>query len=712
MQNKEKEKKENKMEIKCSVKKIIYNKQGYAIFLAENLEDQSLFQAKGVIPGIYVKAEYQLTGTWEQSARYGETLKVTACKAIPLSSKQGIYNYLISGCIKGLSKRTAKAIVSRFGTDTMTVIEEKPQLLLDVSGVGQKTLDKIKAEFANQSYFKQLVMFLAKHGISTNYANKVYERFKEGSISVLKENPYELTQLKGFGFKKADDLAKKLGISATSKYRIEEGICYVYKQSAENEGHCYLTKEQVLERAVKLLAIESSYIEEVLETMVNDKLLIKEEEAYYFPLYYYTEKQVVAKIKNLLKQKSYHHEATFIEEDGITYDVVQKEAIEQSMQNPFLILTGGPGTGKTTVTKGIVNQFLLQKKRVLLAAPTGRAAKRMSEAIGLQALTIHRLLAYSPTLGFTYNEDNPLEGDVLIVDESSMIDLFLMSSLLKAVPLSMSVLLIGDVDQLPSVGPGNVLRDLIESQTVPVVRLTKIFRQASGSEIIVNAHKINEGQMIELKPNPTGDFFFCERNEDETIADTIVTFCNKNLPIYYGVDKFKDIQVLAPQRKGVIGINNLNSKLQDALNKSPVCIKTELYEYRLNDKVMQIKNNYDKDVFNGDIGYVENYDEANERLIVNFDGNHVSYLKQELDELVLAYAITVHKFQGCESPIVVMPIRESQWIMLNRNILYTAVTRAKQIFVLVGSKKAVAIAVGNCDIKKRNTGLQRRLCES
>jgi len=533
----------------------------------------------------------------------------------------------------------------------------------------------------------------------------------------VKTNPYRLADdIWGIGFKTADKIALQMGFEKNSFARCRSGIVYVLNELS-NEGHCYGKREQLLEEAEKILEIEKAQVGLTLDSMIENKeVILEEEDAVYLLPFYHSEVGIMQRIKAILAVDTLYSGkdvADIIEmiqkQSAISYDEVQKDAVKTAADSKFMVLTGGPGTGKTTVTLAIIKVFQILGTRVLLAAPTGRAAKRMSEATGLEAKTIHRLLEYKPAEGYKKNADYPLECDVLIIDETSMVDTILMYNLLKAVANETVVILIGDVDQLPSVGAGNVLNDIIDSGIVNVVQLTKIFRQALGSAIITNAHKINQGDFPDLKSKRNGDFFFIAEDEPAKVVKTITELCARRLPAFYKVDPINDIQVLCPMQRGETGAVNLNAVLQEALNSSHISIKYSGTVYRLGDKIMQIKNNYDKNVFNGDIGSIMTINNEDRTLVLKFDEHLVEYDATELDEVVLAYATTIHKSQGSEYQIVVAPFTLQHYVMLQRNLLYTCVTRAKKVFVLVGTKKAVSMAVRNNKTSKRNTRLAERL---
>ena len=496
---------------------------------------------------------------------------------------------------------------------------------------------------------------------------------------------------------------------------LRSGLIYTLNKLSE-DGHCYATREQLIEKGMELLSVEDDVLSMTLDEMLRQEDVIRQEEAIYLPPFYFSESGTAKRMAKLLEQPASIKINTedladrIQKKTGMTYDEVQIEAIEKAMKSKILILTGGPGTGKTTTTLGIITAFKEAGARILLAAPTGRAAKRLSEATGMEAKTIHRLLEVKPPEGYQRNEENPLEGDALIVDACSMIDIMLMYNLLKAIPDAMTLIMVGDIDQLPSVGAGNVLRDFIDSGCFPVVRLTRIFRQAQSSRIIMNAHRINEGKMPDISNGKTSDFFFMEEEEPEKAVETIVGLVKTKLPNYYKVSS-GDIQVLTPMQRSVVGAANLNQALQEAINPGTFGLRRGGYLYCQNDKVMQIRNNYDKEVFNGDIGEITFVDLEDRSLKVDFDGREVEYDVSELDELVLAYATTIHKAQGSEYPIVVMPVTMNHFVMLQRNLIYTGITRAKKILVIVGTKKALAYAVKNVTVTDRNTMLKERIRE-
>lgn len=706
--------------LNCVVERITYqnNENGYTVLKCASKSQHDLITVVGIMPDTHVGSVLALQGFWKVDAKYGRQFCVEKFEETLPATVYGIEKYLGSGLIKGIGPKFARRIVGKFGKDTLDVIEETPELLISVEGIGKVRVERIKKSWVEQKEIKNIMLFLQGHEVSTTHATKIFKEYGSDSIKIVQENPFRLADdIYGIGFKTADTIAKKLGIEKDRFIRLRSGILYTLNRLAEN-GHCFARREQLIETAVKLLEVEDNQLEMTLDEMIRTEDVIKEEEAIYLPPFFFSESGCAKRILRLMQSNhkfnlNVNEVIKKVQSTGkISYDKVQLEAIRVAISSKVMVLTGGPGTGKTTTTLGIIEAYQAAKCKIVLAAPTGRAAKRMSEATGMEAKTIHRLLEYKPAEGYQKNEENPLEGDVLILDECSMIDIILMYNVLKAIPEHMTLILVGDTDQLPSVGAGNVLKDIISSEQVPVVRLTRIFRQAQGSKIIMNAHRINHGEAIDLKGGKDSDFFFASKETNEEVVETLVQYCTKNLPRYYHVDAFKDIQVLTPMQRGICGAANLNQVLQAAMNPSEIYLRRAGTQYRLHDKVMQIRNNYDKEVFNGDIGTIQKVDMEERELVVNFDGREVVYDVSELDELTLAYATTIHKSQGSEYPIVVMPFTMSHFIMLQRNLLYTGVTRAKKILVLVGEKRAVMYAINNETTTTRNTKLSIRLQEN
>lgn len=745
--------------LRCVVERITYQnpQNGYSVIKCRVKGYSDLVTVVGSMPDVHVGSVLALGGSWRVDAKYGRQFSMETFEETLPATVFGIEKYLGSGLIKGIGPKYAKKIVQEFGKDTLEVIETDPDRLNSIPGIGRVRVEKIKLSWQEQKEIKNIMLFLQGYDVSTSHATKIYKQYGNDSIEIVQENPYRLADdIWGIGFRTADIIAEKMGFGRERYARLRSGILYTLNHLSD-DGHCYATRDMLLEAGAELLSVEDNVLSMTLDEMIRQKDVITEEipeeklagegspapsdifqeqteerkpeRAIYLPPFFFSEIGVVKRMSAILNNREGIHVDTQGLSDRISrktrmqYDQIQMQAILDAVTSKILILTGGPGTGKTTTTLGIITAFREAGARILLAAPTGRAAKRLSEATGMEAKTMHRLLEVKPPDGYQKNEENPLEGDVLIVDECSMIDIMLMYNLLKAVPDTMTLILVGDIDQLPSVGAGNVLRDIIDSGCFPVVRLTRIFRQAQTSRIIMNAHWINEGNLPDISNGRNADFFFmdmekeAEKNgldaQDSSViaqlsAETIVRMVKTNLPRYYHIPS-SEIQVLTPMQRGVVGATNLNQALQAAVNPQGQGLKRGGYLFRAGDKVMQIRNNYDKEVFNGDIGVITGIDLEEGNLRVNFDDRTVEYDISELDELVLAYATTIHKSQGSEYPIVVIPILMSHYIMLQRNLIYTGITRAKKVLLLVGTKKALAYAVRNVTVTKRNTMLKERL---
>ncbi len=673
------------------------------------------------MPDVHVGSVLSLAGAWRLDTKYGRQFSVESFGETLPATVYGIEKYLGSGLVKGIGPMFAKRIVQEFGAETLSVIEDRPDDLIRVPGIGKVRVERIKKSWAEQKEIRNIMLFLQGHDVSTAHATKIYKQYGTESIDVIRENPYRLADdIWGIGFKTADTIAARLGFEKDRFARLRSGIMYTLNRLAE-DGHCYAEREQLIETGSVLLEVSTDLLSDALNEMIQaeDVIIVRipdsEDYAIYLPPFFYSEAGICRKLRKIYETAPVNRvcEQTRIA-GGIEYDEVQLQAIEAARTSKILVLTGGPGTGKSTTTIGIINSFAGMD--ILLAAPTGRAAKRLSEVTGMEAKTIHRLLEFKPPEGYKRKEDHPLEGDVLIIDECSMVDVMLMYSLLRAVPDTMRMILVGDVDQLPSVGAGNVLRDIIGSGVFPVVTLKKIFRQAASSRIVTNAHRINHGEYPDLSNGKDTDFFFQAAEEPEKAVPLIVDLVRNRLPKFYNVPP-QLIQVLTPMQRGVVGAANLNQALQAAINPPGTdghgTTTPELHRggctFRPMDKVMQIRNNYDKEVFNGDIGTIREINMDEKTLTILFDDRSVGYDVTELDEIVLAYATTVHKAQGAEYPIVVMPVMMTHFAMLQRNLLYTGVTRAKKALVLVGQKKAVGYCVKNLTADKRNTLLAERL---
>ena len=702
--------------LRCVVERITYQnpENGYSVMRVKVKGYDELVTLVGNLLEVPAGSVLLCEGDWKVDKRYGSQFVAQTWEEVMPATLYGIEKYLGSGLVKGIGPKFAQLIVSRFGLDTIEIIETDIKRLYEVPGIGRKRVEKIAESWEKQKDIKNVMLFLQGYGVSTAYAAKIYRQYGKESIDTVKTNPYKLADdIWGIGFKTADTIASKMGYEKNDLRRLKSGVTYTLSHMAE-EGNVYAEEEQLVKSAIELLDADETPVRQAISEMLQSEDLIADAEAIYMPPFYYAEVGAANRLNKLLDcvEGSLFNIIPDIsvisKQTGVEYDEVQAEAIREAVSSKVMVLTGGPGTGKTTTTQGIIAALKAMGLRILLAAPTGRAAKRMSEATGMEAKTIHRLLEYNPKDGYKRNDDNPLEGDALIVDECSMIDLLLMNNLMKAIPAGMRLVLVGDIDQLPSVGAGNVLRDIIDSKRIPVIRLTRIFRQAQESRIVMSAHAINKGVFPDTSNGKHTDFFFIQQEEPEQAVDTIVKLVKERLPNAYKRPT-SDIQVLTPMQRGVVGAANLNMALQTVLNPGQVSLNRSGYSFRQGDRVMQLRNNYDKEVFNGDLGYIERVDMEDRTLFVCFDGRTVEYDVSELDELTLAYATTIHKSQGSEYPIVVMPVLMTHYVMLQRNLIYTGITRAKKICVLVGTKKALSFAIRNLSVLKRNTKLKERL---
>jgi exodeoxyribonuclease V alpha subunit len=672
-----------------------------------------------VSPGEYASA----SGNWVTDREHGRQFRAVFVKISPPTTLTGIERYLGSGMVKGIGPVYAGKLVKAFGAAVFDVIEQSPERLREIPGIGEIRARKITSGWADQKVIRSIMVFLHAHGVSTSRAVRIFKTYGQGAIEIVQENPYRLAQdIRGIGFLSADTIAQKIGIAKDSPLRAQAGISYALTE-ASGQGHCGLPYADLVPLAVKLLDIAESIIETAIAQEVADEVLLPdtvEGQACVFlaPLYY-AEQSIAAQILRLdaggttLPAFEADKAIPWVEQKlSIQLADSQKEAIRLALSSKLLVITGGPGVGKTTLVNSILTIMTVKGVKPLLCAPTGRAAKRLSESTGLEAKTIHRLLEINPINGqFKRNADNPLECDLLVADECSMIDVPLANQLLKAVATRTAVILVGDVDQLPSVGPGQFLTDLIDSGVVPVIRLTEVFRQAATSRIVRSAHQINRGVFPSLpEKGEASDFYLVAAEEPEVIAQTVVDLVQTRLPRKFEVDSIRDIQVLCPMNRGITGARGINQALQAVLNP-PGEHSVDKFgnRFSVGDKVMQIENNYDRDVFNGDIGFVTGVDQDEEELAVAFDGRVVSYPFGELDELVLCYATTIHKSQGSEYPVVVIPISTQHYMMLKRNLIYTGITRGKRLVVLVGQKRALAMAVKGKQVERRWSKLKERL---
>lgn len=702
----------------------------------------ALITVVGYMPEVNPGEWLKLTGQWEIHAKHGRQFQVRLCEQSLPATTDGIKRYLGSGLIRGVGPVMAERIVDKFGEEALDIIEFEPGRLREVLGIGPKRVKGIISAWEEQRAIKDVMLFLQSHGVSTNLAIKIYKKYGDDALAVVQNTPYKLVQdVYGIGFKTADKIAQALGLARDDPDRIEAGIAYTLSRMAD-EGHVYVPQEELEPESAEILGVDTEQVTAVIEKLEQSELIkretliysvstrdiepatLREERAVYLTPFYYSEIGVSRRLQAIIDHPTSRlaglRLARYRDQDGgqirsgpkspVILTEQQQEAIDAAVTHKVTILTGGPGTGKTTTLRSLLDLLDGNGYRTALASPTGRAAKRLAEATGRPAKTIHRLLAFKPGEGFGRNEDNPLEADMVIIDEASMLDLVLTNNLLKAISPDSHLLLVGDVDQLPSVGAGDVLRDLIDSGVAAVIRLSVIFRQAAGSLIIRNAHRINEGLMPET-PKGADDFFLFIMEEPDEAATLLVDIVKQRIPRKFGLDPFDDIQVLSPMYNGSTGVSNLNQLLQQAMNPPGKRPERRLggRVFRVGDKVMQTVNNYDKDVYNGDIGRITALDLVQQTMTVSIDGAPVVYDFLEVDELVHAYAISVHKSQGSEYPCIVLPVMTQHYLLLQRNLLYTAVTRAKKLVVLVGTRKAIRLAIKNNKVANRHTALDWRL---
>ncbi len=703
------------------VDRVVFHNEdnGYCILKVVPQGKQDVVSLIGKAPRVVAGEEFEARGVWEPNRDFGPQFKADELSLKRPDSLAGIERYLGSGLIEGIGPKYAKRMVEKFGPKVFDIIENESKKLEDVEGVGKKRRLEIRESWMKQKSIHGIMLFLHQHGISSSRALRIYKTYGNEAQTVLKENPYRLAQdIRGIGFKTADDIAYQLGVAEDAPERIKAGILHVLETAAGN-GHCCFPEAKVVEKAAELLGVEALIAPQV-EALITSDQIERHGEFLYLPYLRAAEQSIAASVKSLAALPAAY---PVIDEDAALAWVMKKtgkelaesqqRAVREALRQRLLIITGGPGVGKTTILRSIL--LILQSKQVklVLAAPTGRAAKRLTESTGLEAKTLHRLLEFQGDGQWGRHRGKPLVGDLFVIDEASMIDAPLMAQLLSALPQGAHLLIVGDADQLPSVGPGMVLHDLIASAAVPCVKLTEIFRQAASSRIITSAHAINRGQVPDLKPSRASDFFFLEASEPEEIKHTLVQLAHTRLAARYGFDPIADIQVLTPMNRNLLGTQSLNQSLQLALNP-PNELKFEIERFgvtfRVGDKVIQTHNNYDKEVFNGDIGHIVTMDADPVKIHVRYDADRlVEYEPGELDELQLAYALTIHKSQGSEFPCVIIPVSTQHYVLLERSLIYTAITRAKKLCVLVGDERALSLAVSKQESRKRFTGLRGML---
>ena len=675
------------------------------------------FTLVGSCAAIWEGEEISAAGNWINHPQHGKQFQATAITCVTPSSAEGIRRFLASGMIHGIGKELAKRIVARFGTETINVIDRELKRLEEVEGIGKRRRQQIKESWTEQRSVRDIMIFLQSHGIGTAQAARIYRQYGPDAIAVVKKNPYRLcNEVWGIGFKTADVIALSAGVPRDSQQRACAGLAYMLQMQADEEGHCFCLEADLVLHTQELLDISVEIITEALVHEVENGRVVREEGRIYLRSLYTAECQVAEGIDFLLRHEVRYRpieaERALEWAEGkmrINLAEGQRAALLAALQSKVSVITGGPGVGKTTIIRALTEIFGARRLEIALAAPTGRAAKRMSESTNRTALTIHRLLKYNPhEHAFEHDADNPIEADVFVLDEMSMVDVRLMNSFLQALPPFATLVLVGDIDQLPSVGPGNVLRDIIDSGVIPCTKLDTIFRQDITGMIVRNAHRVNRGMMLE-KSEGESDFYFIDTAEPETIAARVIDLITKRIPQRFGFDPLEDVQVLTPMRRSLLGTESLNLALQEALNPVGATVVRGGVTFRVRDRVMQMRNNYDKDVFNGDIGFVKAVDSDEREVVVVFDGRPVRYEYSDLDELVHAYASTIHKSQGSEYPAVVLVLHTQHFKLLQRNLLYTGITRGRKLVCVVGSQQAVRMAVRNNQVVERRTGLRERL---
>ncbi len=698
---------------------------GFVVLQIKVRAHRDLVTVIGTLPSVTAGEWVDARGRWRIDPQHGQQFKAEILRTSNPNTAEGIEKYLGSGLIKGIGPHFASRLVSAFGTGVFDVIETTPARLLEVDGIGEVRKARIVGAWEEQKAVREIMVFLHSHGVGTSRAFRIYKTYGDAAIEKVQENPYQLARdIWGIGFKTADQIAEKLGIDKQSDMRAQAGVEYVL-QTLTEDGHCAFPRDRLVKKAASVLEVPELLVETALDSEIREQRLVQGERADDTPLIYLAsldaaERSLAKNLVNLSKQShpcpqvDMPKAIEWVEERlGFTLAPAQREALARAAKSKVMVITGGPGVGKTTLVNAVVKVFQAKQLKVVLCAPTGRAAKRMAETSGIKAKTIHRLLEFDPAVGgFKRDANNALKGDVFVVDEASMIDLILANQLVRAVPRHAALIMVGDVDQLPSVGPGSILRDIIDSGVLPVCRLTEVFRQAAQSAIIRNSHRVNQGNMP-VWPRPeaaeTSDFYFVEAEEPEQAVGLIVRLVQERIPERFKFDPVDDIQVLTPMQRGELGARNLNQILQKVLNSSEEGVQRYGWTFRPGDKVMQTVNDYEKDVFNGDIGRVTKIDREEQILGVNFDGRTVQYDFGELDELMLSYAVTIHKSQGSEYPCVVIPMHTQHYMLLQRNLLYTAITRGRQLVVLVGMRKAIAMAVKRVEARRRITTLRERL---
>ncbi|SFJ75236.1 exodeoxyribonuclease V alpha subunit [Desulfomicrobium apsheronum] len=710
---------------------VVYHnpENGYVIARVDSPSEPGQINVVGLLGDVAPGESLRMSGEWVEHPKFGRQFKAETCEHLLPASINGIRRFLGSGAIKGIGEKTADRMISRFGSQILDIMDSDPEQLLEVEGIGPAKLRTIISSWQEKREVRGLMLFLQTHGVATTFAHRIFRHYGVNAVQRLRANPYDLAyDIHGIGFRTADEVALKLGFAEDAPQRLEAGVEYCLRQVADGAGHMFLPRPVLAEEAAKLLGCHDlELIEEQIDALVERKRLVVEPlpekgvaEAVFLTYFYRTEREIASRLQGLLDHvsriapekisRAVEHEE---QRQSLTLSEEQRAAVESACGHKVSIITGGPGTGKTTITRVVVRALKALGLKISLAAPTGRAAKRLAEATGFTATTLHRLLRYQPATGFEFNEEKKLSADVMVVDEVSMLDCGLCLSLLRALPLTCRLVFVGDENQLPSVGAGNVLGDMIESGVVPAVRLTHIYRQARESMIVVNAHRINEGAFPLGSPHapPKADFFWVEKENLLELQSLVLRMVCERIPEAYGLDPMTDVQVLTPMHKGEVGTIALNRLLQERLNPQGRELVRGQRAYRVGDRILQLRNNYDKEVFNGDLGRILGFDPEDETLVAEFDGREVEYGFDELDEIGLAYAISVHKSQGSEYPAVVMPVVSQHYMLLQRNLIYTGLTRARKLAVLMGSRRAMHMGLGNERGRQRHTSLAVRLAK-
>jgi exodeoxyribonuclease V alpha subunit len=710
---------------------VVYHnpENGYVIARVDSPSEPGQVNVVGLLGDVAPGESLRMTGEWVEHPKFGRQFKAESCEHLLPASINGIRRFLGSGAVKGIGEKTADRLISRFGSQILDIMDSDPAQLLEVEGIGPAKLKTIISSWQEKREVRGLMLFLQTHGVATTFAHRIFRHYGVNAVQRLRANPYDLAyDIHGIGFRTADEVALKLGFAEDAPQRLEAGVEYCLRQNADGAGHMFLPRPTLAEEAAKLLGCHDlELIEEQIDALAERKRLVIEPlpekgvaEAVFLTYFYRTEREIASRLQGLLDhvsrldpQKISQAVEREEQRQSLTLSEEQRAAVESACGHKVSIITGGPGTGKTTITRVVVRALKALGLKISLAAPTGRAAKRLAEATGFTATTLHRLLRYQPATGFEFNEEKKLSADVMVVDEVSMLDCGLCLSLLRALPLTCRLVFVGDENQLPSVGAGNVLGDMIESGVVPAVRLTHIYRQARESMIVVNAHRINEGEFPLGSPEvpPKADFFWVEKENLIELQALVLRMVCERIPEAYGLDPMTDVQVLTPMHKGEVGTVALNRLLQERLNPDGRELVRGQRAYRVGDRILQLRNNYDKEVFNGDLGRILAIDIEDETLGAEFDGREVEYGFDELDEIGLAYAISVHKSQGSEYPAVVMPVVSQHYMLLQRNLIYTGLTRARKLAVLMGSRRAMHMGLGNERGRQRHTSLAVRLAK-